>query len=137
MIRVYVDGSYDPRTGAGAYCVVIVLDTKKDWYVEDCDSAYVEEEGLNEAITIAGKLSRKLGQPAAVFSDSVSAIKLLSDYAVEQNVELKHLPGHLVSNTRTEVSDDLKAQHWCDTMASSAVRAKAKNMLDSKNRSVV
>lgn len=115
--RLYVDGSHDARTGKGAYCIVIVALGKKDWFVEDCDTPYVEEEGLNEAIILAARLAKKTGKPTKVYSDSVSAIKANSRHAAELGIELCWIRGHLLGNDDIPVEPNIKAHHWADRMA--------------------
>lgn len=126
MNKVYSDGSYDRRTGRGAYCIVIVALRKKDWYVEDCDTPYIEEMGLQEAIAIAGRLRRNTGKVTAVYCDNVGAIKNLSTTAKKEDVLLKHIPGHLLGKDDVVIDDDVKYHHWADTMA----RTRVQNRVD-------
>lgn len=130
---MYADGSYDRFTGKGAYCVVIVALGKKDYFVEDCDTPYVEYEGLAEAVEIAGRLRAKTNRDTAVYSDNVEAIKALSKEAERLNLRLKHIPGHLLGKEGVTIDDDVKCHHWCDTMAGIRV----KNRLDTPNISSV
>lgn len=125
--RLYVDGSHDARTGKGAYCIVIVALGKKDWFVEDCDSPYVEEEGLNQAITLAARLQKNTGKPTKVYSDSVSAIKANSKYADGLGIELEWIKGHLLGSEDVTVEPNVKCHHWADRMAYNRVLDRLKS----------
>lgn len=125
--KVYVDGSHDAFTGIGAYCVVIAALGKKDWYIEDCDSSYVEQDGLYEAIQLAVKLTKSTKKPTKVFTDSVSAIKACSKFAEESGIELGWIKGHLLGSPDISVDPDIKAHHWADTMARNRVLDRLKS----------
>jgi len=133
MSYFYVDGAYEARGPIGAYCIVSVLGEKPPtWEItrlEPQEASQVEFIGLQAAIKLASS-----NLPAKVFSDSVWAIKRLSDYAKRLDVELKHVPGHLTTRNDIDMTDDVKKHHWAHVQAYHFVQNIARDLNDSHNK---
>ncbi len=120
MLKIYTDAAFDRKTGYAAYCILVIHDQIRDYTTTDIDDCNSPNEAELAGVFAALELVKKTGKSATIYCDNKDAIKKARLHA-PANVRVEYIRAHQVGGS-APISDNIKYQHWADTMARGSVK---------------